>query len=66
MKKSRRSKKKKFTIPFDVAMLVLIGSLMFLLFAATNWVCKTKEKDDKSITDFRLTYEVQLLEKGWK
>jgi len=66
VKKSRRSKKKNFTIPFDVAMLVLIGFLMFLLFTATNWVCRTREKDDKSITNFRLTYEIQPLEKGWK
>jgi len=66
VKKSRRAKKKKFTIPFDVAMLVLIGSLMFLLFTVTNWVCKMRDKDDESITNFRLTYEIQLLEKGWK
>jgi len=66
MKKSRRPKKKKFTVPFDVAMLVLIGSLMFLLFTATNWVCKTRENDDKSVMNYKLTYEIQLLEKGWK
>jgi len=52
-KQNDRSKKKnKFSVPFDVALLVVFGTLIFILLVLTNRVCKPK--DDLNIPDFSI------------
>lgn len=48
-KRKKRPKKKKtknMSIPYDVALLVMFGTLMFILFSLTNWVCNSRNEED--------------------
>ncbi|RKY59473.1 MAG: hypothetical protein DRP96_06940 [Candidatus Neomarinimicrobiota bacterium] len=45
-KKSRKKKTKSLSIPWDVALLILFGTLIFILFALTNLVCKNEASEE--------------------
>ncbi|MBN2600430.1 MAG: hypothetical protein JXR87_00400 [Candidatus Marinimicrobia bacterium] len=53
--KKRPKKKSKFSIPFDVALLVVFGTLIFILLVLTNRVCSPKE--DLNIPDISINFK---------
>ncbi|MCK4641415.1 MAG: hypothetical protein KAU06_08755 [Candidatus Marinimicrobia bacterium] len=63
-KRYKRPTKKKFTVPYDVALLILVGALLFSLIAMMNWTCKIKEKNNELNMSLKVQYNSQYLRKG--
>jgi len=63
-KRYKRPTKKKFTVPHDVALIILVGALIFTLIAIANWGRKVKEKNNEPDMSFKVQYNSQYLRKG--
>jgi len=63
-KRYKRPTGKKFTVPYDVALLILVGVLLFTLIATMNWVCKVKEKNNELDMSLKVQHNSQYLRKG--
>ena len=63
-KRYKRSARKKFTVPPDVALLILVGALLFSLIAMINWTCKIKEKNNEPDMSLKAKHDSQYLRKG--
>lgn len=56
-KRYKRPTGEKFTVPYDVALLILVGVLLFSLIATMNWVCKVKEKKNELNVSLKVQYK---------
>jgi len=63
-KRYKRPTGKKFTVPYDVALLILVGVLLFSLIAMMNWTCKIKEKNNEPDMSLKVKHDSQYLRKG--
>jgi hypothetical protein len=61
---NKRPKKRKFSLPHDVALLIFFGSLIFVLIVMMSWMRKTRERLKENNQTFEVTIESRYITEG--